>query len=74
MAAPQRAGRRGASAYEITEGYSRDAGSTLATLEAAGFKRVTFTNGYDYSTHYDLSPKTEEQVLATGLLGQPFKF
>ena len=61
-------------AFKIAEGGSMSDGSFLSTLEKLGIKRVTFSDGFNSSSYYDLSPPTEEQVLATGLLGKSFKF
>jgi hypothetical protein len=60
--------------YQITNDGSMAEGSFLSNLQNMGFKRVTFTDGYDYSSGYDLSPMAEEQILATkGALAEPFK-
>lgn len=60
-------------AFKITDGGSVTDGSFLGQLQKIGFKRVTFSDGYDESYSYDLEPTTEEQALADGPLAKPFK-
>lgn len=40
--------------YQITEDDSMREGSFLANLQKAGFRKVTFTDGYDYGVTYTL--------------------
>jgi len=51
-------------------------GTYLAKLENIGFKRVTFTDGYE-SVYYDLSPSPEDRggadALASMGLGEPLR-
>jgi hypothetical protein len=60
-------------AYKITDGGSMKEGSFLGNLENAGFKRVTFSDGFSESFYYDLNPVTEEQTIADKGLATPFR-
>lgn len=52
-------------------------GEFLASLEKIGFKRVTFSDGFDESWYFDLSPQSEDEggklALRDAGLGEPIK-
>jgi tetratricopeptide (TPR) repeat protein len=64
-------------AHKMTEGGSMAEGSFLANLQKVGFKRVTFSDGYDSSFYYDLKPENEVKAFSKTLdgmgLGDPLK-
>jgi hypothetical protein len=61
--------------YKITDGGSMNEGSFLAGLQRIGFRRVNFSDGFEYGTYYDLHPSEETKGGGTVLdgmgLGQP---
>lgn len=65
-------------AHNITDGGSMQEGSFLATLQKMGFKRVTFSDGYDSSFFYKLDPEDERKAFSKVLdnmgLGKPLRF
>ena len=64
-----------ADAHKLTDGGSMKPTSFLGGLQKIGFKRVTFTDGYDESWSYTLEPENETKagtmVLAHHGLGEP---
>jgi hypothetical protein len=61
--------------HKMTNGGSMSDGSFLANLEKIGFRRVTFSDGFDYEVYYTLNPQNESNgggtVLAEMGLGEP---
>lgn len=66
-----------AAAHKLTDGGSMRTGSFLQGLQKIGFRRVTFTDGYDDSFFYTLEPDDETdggaKVLEQHGLGKPLK-
>jgi hypothetical protein len=60
-----------ATIHQVTNGGSMTKGSFLRNLEDAGFRRVTFSDGFGESTWYDLEPEPLD-MLATEGLKEPF--
>ncbi len=64
-----------AAAHKLTDGGSMDPSSFLGGLQKIGFRRVTFTDGYDESWSYTLEPDNESNggklVLGQHGLGEP---
>lgn len=64
-----------ASVHQITNGGSMAEGSFLHSLQKSGFRRVTFSDGYDESWFYTLEPQGEANGGAIALaemgIGQP---
>ena len=61
-----------ASVYQLNK-----SGDLLEGATKVGFKRATFTDGFDESWYYDLKPEDEEAALTKSLgehgLGRPLK-
>jgi hypothetical protein len=64
-----------ATVHQITDGGSMNEGGFLHTLQKAGYRRVTFADGYNESWFYTLYPEDERTAGARALtqmgLGQP---
>lgn len=64
-------------AHKLTDNSSKAEGSFLANMENIGFRRVTFTDGFQESWYYDLTPPKEteggKKVLEEMGLGEPLK-
>lgn len=60
-------------AFKITDGGSMATGGFLESLQQVGFKRVTFSDGYNESFSYDLAPMSEEQAVGSKGLNEPFR-
>lgn len=45
--------------HKITEGGSMREGAFLAQLQKVGFRRVSFSDGYNFGVYYDLKPPDE---------------
>jgi len=64
-------------AHKMTNGGSMSEGSFLSNLQKVGFKRVTFSDGYDSSFFYDLDPENEAKAFSRTLdgmgLGDPLR-
>ncbi len=58
--------------HQMTDGNSMSKGSFLRNLEEAGFRKVTFSDGYTQSTWYDLEPEPDDMLAEVGL-AEPFK-
>ena len=59
--------------HKLTDGGSRTSGSFLANLQVVGFRKVTFSDGYDSAYSYDLTPITTDDAIALTTLNAPFK-
>jgi hypothetical protein len=63
--------------HKLTDGGSMNAGSLLSQMQKVGFRRVSFTDGYNFAVYYDLKPSDETRggntVLAGMGLGAPFR-
>jgi hypothetical protein len=63
--------------HKMTDGGSRSDGALLHSFQAAGFRRVTFRDGYDYGRYYTLKPEDEGNAGEIGLrqygLDKPLK-
>lgn len=66
-----------AAVHQMTDGGSMREGSLLRNLQDGGFRRVTFSDGYDKSIFYDLEPPSEDgagkEVLKEFGLSEPLK-
>lgn len=61
-------------AFKLTDGGSTAEGSLLGAMTQTGFRRVTFSNGYDDTTYYDLTPPPDDVALVEMGLKEPFRF
>ncbi len=50
-----------AAAHKLTDGGKTGEGSFLGSLQKIGFRRVTFTDGFDDAWHYTLAPDDESK-------------
>jgi hypothetical protein len=61
--------------HKFTDAGSMREGSFLSNVQKAGFRRVTFSDGYDFGIYYDLEPEDEARggaiVLAQVGIGVP---
>jgi hypothetical protein len=48
-----------AAVHKITNGGSMDEGAFLGQMEKVGFRRVTFSDGWNFGVYYDLEPSAE---------------
>jgi hypothetical protein len=55
--------------FKITNDGSMAEGSFLSNIQNAGFRRVTFTDGFDFGYYYDLHPPDETKGGSTVLAG-----
>lgn len=51
--------------HKMTNGGSMNEGSFLSNIQAAGFRRAEFTDGYNFGRYYDLKPPTDAAQAAT---------
>lgn len=58
-----------ATVHQITNGGSMQEGAFLSQLQKVGFRRVTFTDGFDYGVYYTLTPTDETSGGASVLQG-----
>lgn len=63
--------------HKLTNDGSMREGALLAQMQKAGFRRVTFSDGYNFGSYYDLEPTDETKggntVLAGLGIGTPLK-
>ena len=55
--------------HKITDGGSMAEGAFLANLQKIGFRRVMFSDGFDFGSYYDLEPDNESSAGAAVLSG-----
>jgi hypothetical protein len=58
-----------AAVHKITDGGSMGEGAFLGQLQKVGFRRVTFSDGFNFGVYYDLKPPSESSGGATVLQG-----
>jgi hypothetical protein len=63
--------------HKITNDGSMSPGAFLSQMQKVGFRRVSFSDGYDFGYYYDLHPTDESKggvtVLAANGLGAPLR-